>query len=495
MASDFLFYAAITSLIGSVLGLLIGFQVFPRVIWAAYGIMYTTPPILTPFNWTYAIIATAVFLVCTIGATFAACWGELMSVPATLIRPKPPKSGKRVLLERIPFLWKHLTFSQKLTARNILRYKKRFFMTVVGVAGCTALMLTGFGLKDSINGIVTKQFGELFHYDMQLTLSHDLDPEHPSERQQRLLDTLSEDERITGSLLVHQENTTAVSKDKQDRMDAYIVVPEDTQTVTEFITFQTRRGKEPVPFPQEGALISEKLSNELHLGIGDELTLEDADNSQVSLPVAGIIENYVYNYVYLSPDQYAALYQEDCLYSGVFATISEPGNAQLEDALSSDLLSNSEVMGVSYIATITNTFTQVFNRLDLVVLVLIVSASLLAFIVLYNLTNININERIREIATIKVLGFYNNEVDRYVYRENIVLTLIGMLVGFVGGVFLHQYVMRVAEVNIVMFGREILPLSYLWAGLLTLVFAAVVNFVMHFRLKRISMVESLKSIE
>lgn len=491
----YLFFAGATTIVGALIGLTIGFQVFPRVIWAAYGIMYNTPSIQTPFNVKYALLATIVFLICTIGSTFAACWTELMSSPANLIRPKPPKNGKRVFLENIPFLWKRLSFTKKLTARNILRYKKRFFMTVIGIAGCTALMLTGFGLKDSINGIVSNQFENLWHYDMQLSFVHEIRADEPTLRQEEALAAIGDDERIQKSLLVHQETTTAHSAKTDQTVSTVLFVPQDTDTVTDFITFHERRGKTPVAFPKEGgAVLTEKLAKELGLGMGDTVTLEDVDNRRYDFTVAGIIENYVYHYAYVSPAEYERVTGKECTYQGMLA-MTDGSGAAFENKLSNDLLAQEEIAGISFTSAITDNFTKIFDRLDLVVLVLIVSASLLAFVVLYNLTNININERLREIATIKVLGFYDREVDSYIYRENAILTLIGILAGCVLGIFLHQYVMRIAEVNIVMFGRDILPLSYLWAALLTAAFAGIVNFVMHFRLKRVSMVESLKSIE
>ncbi|MEG2814086.1 MAG: FtsX-like permease family protein, partial [Oscillospiraceae bacterium] len=291
ITAKYIVYAAVTSLVGSIIGLLIGFQIFPRVIWAAYGIMYTTPPIITPFNWKFALIATISFMIVTIGATFMACASELSSVPANLIRPKPPKSGKRVFLERITFIWKHLSFTKKLTARNILRYKKRFFMTVIGIAGCTALMLTGFGLKDSINGIVKNQFENLFHYDMQATFANPINLEKITDKQSEAIKTLETDERITNSMLINQENLTALSGNSSKRMETYLVVPKDIEKVQDFITFRTRKKHKPLEFPTEGAMISEKLSNELKLKIGDEILLENSDNKQFKVKVAGICEN------------------------------------------------------------------------------------------------------------------------------------------------------------------------------------------------------------
>ncbi len=493
IAEKYIFYALATSLMGSIIGLLVGFQVFPKVIWAAYGILYALPPIQTPFNLAYALIAALVFMACTLGATLAACYSELTGVPASLIRPKPPQSGKRVFLENVTFIWRRMSFTQKLTARNILRYKKRFFMTVIGIAGCMALMLTGFGLKDSIGGIVKNQFGELYHYDLSLSFKDALKMDDLTPAQQGTLEMLRAEPRLENTLLVHQEEMSATSENSGEMLNATIFVPEDGEGFPDFVTLQDRRSKEPIAFPESGVVLSEKLAHKLSLFPGDTLRLAQ-DNTVTDFTVAAVTENYVYHYVYMSPAQYEAGFGRPCAYQGMMAQMTGEGEAA-ENALSSDLLQSEEIVGVSFISFITENFTDIFERLDLVVGVLIISASLLAFVVLYNLTNINITERVREIATIKVLGFYDKEVSAYIYRENVVLTLIGILMGVGLGVLLHQFVVQVAEVNIVMFGREILPPSYLWAALLTLAFAGLVNFVMHFRLKRISMVESLKSIE
>lgn len=494
--SKYLFYAAFTSIVGSIIGLAIGFQVFPKVVYTVYGMMYTTPEILTPWNHGLAILAIVVFLICILGSTLLACAGELICTPADLIRPKPPKNGKRIILENIPFLWKRFSFTQKLTARNILRYKKRFFMTLIGIAGCTALMLTGFGVKDSISGIVPNQFGNIFVYDAQVGFTEKIYPKNQTASQKELFTSIDENEKISEYLLTHQQTVKgSISKNADgQRLDSYLYVPSDATRLDSFISLKNRKTDEKTPIGDEGAVISEKLARELSLKVGDSIAVEDNDLKTYEIKVTGICENYIQNYIFISPIQYEKIYGESCSYQMMLANLT-PLGAQNETQLSTELIKNDEISGVFFSSETEKTFSETFDRLDIVVLVLTVSASLLAFVVLYNLTSINVTERTREIATIKVLGFYDKEVDGYIYRENIILTLLGILLGFLLGIGLHTFVMKVAEVNIALFVPIIKPLSYLWSALLTIVFSVAVNLVIHFRLKKIDMVESLKSNE
>lgn len=494
IAFKYILYAVITSVLGSFVGLLVGFQVFPKVIWAAYGIMYSAPPILTPWNHTFAAIAMGLFVFCIVGSTLVAVVGELKSTPASLIRPKPPQNGKRIILERIGFLWKHMSFTQKLTARNILRYKKRFFMTVIGIAGCTGLMLTGFGIKDSISGIVPSQYGRLFKYHAQLGFSHKIDKNNITEAQQEALDAIGANTDILQSMLVYSQSMSAFEESKDKKLDIQLMVPETPSEITDYITLQTRKSEIQLEYPKEGAIVNEKLAKELSLKIGDSFILQDTDKKEFTVKVTGICENYVSNYVYISPEYYKALYDKPVTYQSMLMLLSENGLAN-ESAVSSDLLEYSEIGGIFFTSSLKDTFKKTFDNLDMVVVVLIISASMLAFVVLYNLTNINVTERIREIATIKVLGFTNREVDSYIYRENVVLTIVGILAGFAAGIGLHQFVMESAEINLVMFSRDIYLMSYVWSALLTVLFALIVNIVMHGRLKKVNMVESLKSVE
>lgn len=490
--SKYLVFAIVTTLIGAVVGLSIGFVVFPKVIWKAYSMMYAAPDVKTPVDWGLALFSTAIFLAATLIASYSACRRELRTVPAGLIRPKAPKSGKRVLLERITPVWKHLSFTQKLTVRNIFRDKKRFFMTVIGVAGCMALVLTGFGLKDSIGGLADKQFGTISHYDLNIILSHEYDESAPTERQERLLNTLSQDPDTEASLLYMQQEVTASGA--ADSMDVYLFVPQNTSQLDTFITMRSRGSNQPVTLSDEGAVITEKMASELSLSVGDTLTIAAGDNPPCKVKVIGITENYIYHYIYLTPAAYREAFGKEPAYRLIYAKLSDTAEA-VKNRLTGELLENKEVMSLSFADDLMKSIDDTFDRLNLIVFVLIISASLLAFVVLYNLTNINITERVREIATIKVLGFYDREVDAYVFRENIILTLIGTIFGTLLGILLHQFVVHVAEVNLVMFSREIFPLSYLLAAVITIGFAVLVQIAMHRRLSRITMVESLKSVE
>ena len=484
----FLVYAAAASLLGSALGLGVGFQLFPRVIYAAYGISYVTPPLIAPFRADYAVWVTLAALACTLSAAFFACRQELRSQPSQLMRPKAPKSGKRVLLERIPPLWDRLSFLQKVTVRNLFRYKKRIVMTVLGISGCTALMLTGFGLKESISTIVLKQFDDIFTYDALVVV------DDTSSREELLAveESLGESPQILGWMPVRQQTMDAGGEGRWQQV--YLFVPQSVEEMGEYVSLRTRGEETPVPLTDEGAVITEKFAKLAGLSVGDGLSLRDSDNQMVEVPVTGITENYAMHYVYLSPRAYERLYGGPPVYNAYtlqLAQLDKEGKNQL----STQLTAWDPVLAVSYSQDSKDNFSDVISSLNYVVLVLIFCSGALAFVVLYNLTNINITERIREIATIKVLGFYDQEVSAYVYRENLILTVLGALAGLGLGILLHGFVIQTAEIDTVMFGRVISLPSYLLSFALTMAFAALVNFLMYFKLKTISMVESLKSIE
>ncbi len=486
----FLCYAGIASLLGSAAGLAIGFKVFPSVIAAAYGMLYQTPAVQTPFHLSYAVPITLIAVLVTMMSAFLACYKELAEQPAALMRPKAPKPGKRVLLERIPFLWKRLGFIQKVTVRNLLRYKRRMLMTVIGIAGCTALMLAGFGLRNSISSITTKQYGAIFLYHGMLLL----DQEAAAEDKAQLSATVLQQDNITGSLQARQDSITALDADGNVEVEAALFVPENHQNIGDYAVLRTRDGHEGITLDGDGAVVTEKLAKLLEIKIGDTLILRDSDNRPHEVMVAAITENYVYHYIYLSRTQYEQVFDKAFEPNTLFMRLADASdNAQ--DTLSKTLISNDYVVSVSYNSAAEKGFQDALESLDYVVLVLIISAGLLAFVVLYNLTNINVTERIREIATIKVLGFYNREVSAYIYRENIFHTLMGIVFGLFAGIFLHRFVMQAAEVDVVMFGREIGWFAYLMSAVLTMVFALLVNITLHFRLKKVSMVESLKSVE
>lgn len=488
IAFKYLFYAASASVLGSIAGLAIGFTLFPTVIFNAYEILFTMPPVILRFDPLYAGISTGFAVLTTLGATLFACYQEIIITPASLMRPKAPKPGKRIFLERIRFIWSRLNFTHKVTARNLLRYKKRFFMTIIGIGGCTALLLSGLGLRDSIMSIVGNQFNAIYRYQLSVGIKEAV----TADKDQDVKALITSEGRITDSLLMFNKTVDIYYKDKSK--SAILTVPEDWGRLPSFITLRNRITGEPVPLDGDGIIMTEKLAGQLGVRKGDEIVFQWGDHKTKPVKVGNITENYVYHYIYMPPELFESITGEEPAFQGFIAktTSNESG---FESKLSSDLLLNGKIASVSFTNDITSNFNNMIGSLNAIVLVLILSAAALSFVVLYNLTNINISERCREIATIKVLGFYNREVSAYVYRENLILTVIGMIIGLFLGIFLHLYVVSTAEVDMVMFGRIIKGASFINSVILTLLFSGLVNLVMYFRLRNIRMVESLKTIE
>ena len=488
IASKYLVYAGTAAVGGIVLGVTVGGNLFPRVIFDAYGILYTLPPILTPVNWPSALQAGAGALACAVLPAFLVCQTELMSTPASLMRPRAPKEGKRILLERVGFLWKRLNFSQKVTCRNIFRYKKRLLMTIFGVAGCTALIFTGFGLKDSIRMMIPLQYEQIQKYDMLLSLKDD-----PSSGEQEALDSVLEDRTvIEDSMALYQESMDASSDGALQEVT--LMVPKDREEFSRFITLRERGGGKPVTLSEEGVVITEKLGRMLGVGVGDTIRLKDPDNRMINVRIDGVTENYVYHYVYMMPSLYESLYGAAPSNNAMIARLTDDGREQ-EDALSGRLLDTGAVSSASFNTAVRANFDDMISALDIVVVVLILSAAALAFVVLFSLASINIDERKRELATLKVLGFYDAETAMYLHRESLVLTILGILVGLVLGIFLLFFVITTAEVDMVMFTRDTYWTNYVLSSGITLLFALVVNLLTNWVVKRIDMVESLKSIE
>ncbi|MDD3243965.1 MAG: ABC transporter permease [Eubacteriales bacterium] len=485
----YILYAVLASLLGALPGLAIGFTVLPKVIYDAYTMMYTVPDMVLPFRWDYALWCTLAAMVCTGAAALAACWRELTSTPAALMRPAAPKAGKRVLLEKVTFLWNRLSFLQKVTVRNLLRYRKRLLMSVLGVAGCTALMVAGFGLKDSISAILDLQFTDIIHYDVVAALDADVTEQRGTELSQ-YADSLPESREV---LSVCQE--TLFVSGENGKKEATVTVPGDPSAFPDYVSLQTRVGRTPLTLGDSGVIINEKLSLLLGVKVGDTLHIHDTDRKTVDVTITGITENYVRNYVYMTPALYEALYGYAPQDNALLIRMNDSQDAAAFDAMAEQLLGQTDVLGVVNMRDSIESFRNVMKSLDKIVLVLIIAAGSLAFIVLYNLTNINVTERTREIATLKVLGFYDNESSAYINRENIISSFLGMLVGLAAGVLLHKFVVQTSEVDLVMFGRTLRATAFLYAGVLTMVFTFVVNAVFHFKLKKIDMVESLKSIE
>ncbi len=496
IASKYLAYAAAASGIGSILGILALSQVLPAVIMKAYGIIYFVPelPLPLPVDPGFAGLAAGLGVGVTLFATWAAVAATLRERPAQLMLPRAPKAGKRIVLERIGPLWRHLSFSWKVTFRNLFRYKKRFVMTVIGIAGCTALLLTGLGLSNAINDIIDKQFGEITKYNAVVTLADDLS----SEEQRRIDDLLDDGSLVTAHTLVMRQNMLAGGPDEQDkRME--LVVPEDPASFDRFVALNTRVGHHPVKLDDDGLVLTEKLAAELGVRAGDAVTLTEQDaignatGTSYEATVTGIVENYVYHYAYMGPALYEQLMGKAPDYRTVLAvTTSDP---DLRVQFSNDLLAAGGVKTVAYNDETIDAYRDMMSSVNMIVVVLVTAAAALAFIVLYNLTNINITERMREIATLKVLGFTPREMNAYIFREIFLLAAIGCAVGLVLGVWMEGFVVVTAEVDQIMFGRAIHPTSFLLAFLLTMLFTVLVMLAMRGKLRRIDMVESLKSNE
>lgn len=450
IAGKYIGYALIATLGGSIFGVLAGEKILPFIIIYAYMILYKhLPAILVPYHMSYALQASVIAVACTLIATIASCYKELAAEPAELMRPAAPKQGKRILLERIGIIWKHLNFTWKSTVRNLIRYKKRFFMTIFGIGGCMALMVVGFGLKDCIYEIVSLQYEKVQFYDAATYMSDDISEEN----RQQLHDYLDQNADIKETIEARMQKTDV--KSASGKKTLYLMVPSDNEKIEDFLSFHSRTNKDEVySLKKDEVILTEKMASLLNVKVGDELTIEDEDKGDQTVTVGAICENYMSHYLYLSPEKYEELYGVPAEYNTIIYSVKDGKDDQIEK-IGTKLLSMDGVLNVSYTSSIEGRLDDMLRSLNLVIVVLIVSAGMLAFVVLYNLNNINITERQRELATLKVLGFYDGEVASYVYRENILLTIIGSVVGMVLGNLLHRYIILTVEVEEAMFGRQI----------------------------------------
>lgn len=490
ISAKYIIYASLATILGGVIGLIIGFNLLPKIVADMYSMVYSVPTVILEFNFDIALMGMSAAILCTVGATIYTCIKELRHNPATLMRPKAPKPGKRVILEKIPFIWKNLKFTSKVTARNLFRYKKRFLMTIIGVCGCTALIVAGFGLRDAIANMIPNQFGEIDKYNINISLKED---KYEEELEKLEIELLEKDE-ITETLGTNIQSVKIIKNDNNQNIQ--LIVPSDVNKLEEFISLRNRKNiEEKYVLDNSGIIISEKLANLLDIKIGDIITIENSDGDRTDVNVSKITENYLMHYIYMSPELYNEIFDTRIESNVILAKTIELSKED-ENKLGKELLKDTDnISGVSFTSASEDMFTTVMDNMDTVVWILIIAAGLLALVVLYNLLNANISERIRELATIKVLGFYDREVYSYIARETIILTIIGIIIGLLGGYFLTMYILKTCELDITMFDPEVKLLSYILGIVITVFFAIIVNIVTYFSLKKIDMIESLKSVE
>lgn len=481
--SKYMTYSGLAAVIGCVSGFFLGTWGFPKVIWVVYGIMYNTDKLLYVFDWRLAFFSVLVSLLCSVGATWFSCRLELAETAAQLMRPKAPKAGKRVFLEKLPFLWKRLSFLRKVSVRNIFRYKKRFFMMLMGISGCTALMVTGFGIKDSIADVAERQYREIQVFDLGVSLKTPA-----NEELETRLTELSE-EGIADFLCLTESNMDIVT---EKGTKSIYVVAGDAGRLSDYVDMHTKGG-EKIAYPGAGeGVITQKLADRYGIAMGDEVCLRDGDMHEMTVKITAVMENYVNNYLYLSEDTMESFYGGNLEKKTVYVNLKDDADPH---ALAATIMELEETASVDVNQDTVERVGSMMESLNIIVVIVIICAAGLAFIVLYNLTNINITERIREIATIKVLGFFKRETESYVFRENLLLTVLGMFPGLVLGKFLHAFVMSQIQIDLIAFDTRVAPVSYLYSAILTVVFAWLVNRGMSGKLENVSMTESLKSVD
>ena len=487
IAMKYAVYAMSACISGGVVGAIIGFKLFPYVIMKAYSIMYYLGKLETPYRADIAFMAIAAMAVCTAAATFSACYASLKEVPATLMRPKAPKAGRRVLLEKIPFIWKKLSFTSKVTVRNLFRYKKRFFMSVIGIAGSGALLVTAFGLNDSIFGIIEKQFGDIWQMDVQAYVYEAM----PLADMQELLGKNPANDDFD-SVMFCLDSQMECKNGGRSQSGVHLLGVESAESMAGRVSLHN--GGTPVTLDDSGVVVTAKLAETLSIKAGDEINMRTGGEDHL-MRVIGVADNYVYHYVYITAAYYETVFGKAMQYNGLMGNLKDGLTDETMDAMSTQLLSDSRMYTVRTIESIYASVWDSLSILNYVVLVLILGSGMLTFVVMLNLTNINIGERMRELATLRVLGFYDKEMYAYIFRENNALSVIGAFVGLLFGKIMHLFVIRTCEVDMVMFVRSAKPLSYVYAFALTIVFSLIVNLLMRPKVRAIDMVESLKSAE
>lgn len=488
ISKKYIIYASLASISGCILGILIGSNILPSVISNAYESLYSLPKVSIHYYNSYIIQSMVVSILCTVGASLFVISVELKDNPSNLMKVKAPKVGKKILLERITPLWKRLNFNYKVTFRNIFRYKQRMIMTVLGISGCMAILVTGFGLKDSNVGVVKRQFEHLWNYEAMVIV----DSDSADETNNKYNDVLEGLPGYESGLNLHQESVTFSKKDMNNQ-EATVYVPEDTNKLGDFITLNDRKTGEEYKISNDGVIITEKLAKLLGASTGDVITLKDDSNNTYEIKIDKVAENYVKHFIYMSKEYYEKVFGKEPIYNTQLLNIDKD-NAD-EDEISSKLLECENVINVTLTSKMQKTMEESTANMNLVMIVIIVSAGCLAFVVLYNLNNINVSERIRELSTIKVLGFFDDEVTMYILRENVILTLLGTITGSVLGKMLHAFIIYTSETDTMMMYPNVSITSYIISAGITILFSIIVMVIMHIKLKNVDMIDALKSNE
>lgn len=482
----YLIYSYLASFIGSIIGMSFGFKVFPPLVMRAYSSLYTIPNYMTPFNVKLALESSLLAIFFITLSSLGAVLKELKESPMSLMRPKPPKDGKTIFLEKINFIWQTLSFMGKITVRNIFRYKVRFFMTLIGIAACTGLIITGFGLREGITRAIDKQFYDIYRYDMQAGLGKNID----NKEKENIKESVIKNNDISSVLFTCVRNAS-VNKKQSESEEVYIVVPESKDNINKYIDLNMK-GK-PIILGNEGVVITEKLSKLLKKAAGDYIQLH-MDNKNINAKISAVTEQYVQHYIYMSPEYYKKIINENIEFNNFYGVLKDNSKDNEQDILNR-LREMNTISFVSFKKNNEVNINKSIDSINSVVLVLIISSGILSFIVIYTLTDININERKRELCTMKLLGFYDSELAFYVYKENIILTIGGGIAGVIYGIFINKFIVSTAETNVMLFVKIINPVYYIYSFLITILFSIIVNIVMYKRFKKINMIESLKSIE
>ena len=482
--SKYILYAFLACVIGGVIGMSVGFYLLPNIVWILYSMIYKVPEFSVTYRFDIGLAGIILSFICIGGATLYVAHQELKQMPSVLMRPKPPKNGKKILLERIKFIWNKMSFSKKVTARNIFRYKKRAIMTIVGIAGCTGLMLTGFGIRDSVVYIPDAQFKRIFKYEASVSLMN-------TDSLDDLEEYLNSNENVEDYCKI--DGLAGKLKNNDLSFNVTTFVPENTEEFYKICNLKNRENGEEVKLDNDGIIITDKIADELNVKVGDEVVFIDSDDIEHNLKIDGIVQNYVSHYVYMTEEFYED--NVNTFKTNMVLINTKNLNNEEKSKLSEDILNINGVASISIIDDLMKTVSDMLNTMNYVVVILIVASALLAFVVLYNLANINIGERQREIATLKVLGFYDKEVDNYINKENIIFTIIGIVLGLILGTFLTTAIISSIEIDSLRFFRNINVMSYVYSAIITALFSMIVNWIIHFVLKKIDMIESLKSVE